>query len=133
MSSLQADTLSIKSMMTRSNVEGENEPNTVTEDPSSHIEGETDANKQEKPENLSTQQMLTLSLLIDVHLDKEEQIKKAEEESMLLAINKLEVIKVVREEAKKLEIHPKEVITAKAGENFKKAQDAEHDPQEATH
>ncbi|GJU76066.1 hypothetical protein Tco_1273136 [Tanacetum coccineum] len=177
MSSLQADTLSIKSMMTEmyqvfkgqsssapsssvtptlalthipANVEGENEPNTVTEDPSSHTEGETDANKQEKPENLSTQQMLTLKgkgIAMDERAEDqrklvkassivrpdpdapvlEEQIKKAEEESMLLAINKLEVIKVVREEAKKLGIHPKEVITAKAGENFKKAQDAEHE------
>ncbi|GJS74939.1 hypothetical protein Tco_0724820 [Tanacetum coccineum] len=129
------------------NVEGENEPNTITEDPSSHTEGETDASKQEKPENLSTQHIDSKGIAMDeraedqrklvkassiVRLDPdapvlEEQIKKVREESRLLAINKLEVIKVVREEAKKLGIHPKEVITAKAGENFKKAQDAEHE------
>ncbi|GJW80637.1 putative reverse transcriptase domain-containing protein [Tanacetum coccineum] len=42
------------------------------------------------------------------YADKEEQIKKAEEEARLNAISKPEVIKVVREEAKKLGIHPKE-------------------------
>nr|GFB43718.1 hypothetical protein [Tanacetum cinerariifolium] len=73
---LKVDTLSIKSMMTEmyqvfkgqsslapldcviftlaltyilTNVEGENEPNTATEDLSSLIEEEPDANKQEKP------------------------------------------------------------------------------------
>nr|GEV49018.1 hypothetical protein [Tanacetum cinerariifolium] len=40
---------------------------------------------------------------------------------------KLEVIKVVWEEAKKLRINLKEAITSKAGEKFKKAQDAEHE------
>nr|GEW05382.1 uncharacterized mitochondrial protein AtMg00810-like [Tanacetum cinerariifolium] len=59
--------------------------------------------------------------------DKEEQIKKAEEEARLNAICKIEVIKVVRKEAKKLGIHTKEAISTKAGELFKKAQDAEHD------
>nr|GFA65451.1 hypothetical protein [Tanacetum cinerariifolium] len=59
--------------------------------------------------------------------DEPEEIKKAEEEARLNAISKNEVIKVVREEAKKLGIHPKEAITTKAGELFKKAQDAEHD------
>ncbi|GJY35384.1 hypothetical protein Tco_0420762 [Tanacetum coccineum] len=76
MSYLKEDTLSIKSMMTKMyqafkgqssstpsssvtstlalthiqvNIEGENEPNTTTEDPSSLTERETDANKQEKP------------------------------------------------------------------------------------
>ncbi|GJV47889.1 hypothetical protein Tco_1438101, partial [Tanacetum coccineum] len=59
--------------------------------------------------------------------DKEEQIKKAEEEARLNSISKPEVIKVVREEAKKLGIHPKEAITTKVGELFKKAQDAKHE------
>nr|GEV29678.1 hypothetical protein [Tanacetum cinerariifolium] len=58
--------------------------------------------------------------------DKEEEIKKFEEEARLNAIRKLEVIKVVHEEAKKLGIHSKEAITTKAGELFKKAQDAKH-------
>nr|GEU56307.1 hypothetical protein [Tanacetum cinerariifolium] len=53
--------------------------------------------------------------------DKEEEIKKVEEEARLNAISKPEVIKVVREEAKKLGIHPKEGITTKAGELLKKA------------
>nr|GEU51954.1 retrovirus-related Pol polyprotein from transposon TNT 1-94 [Tanacetum cinerariifolium] len=61
------------------------------------------------------------------HTDKEEKIKKAEEEARLLAISKPEVIKVVQEEAKKLRIHPKEATTTKAGEKFKKAQDAKHE------
>ncbi|GJT82160.1 hypothetical protein Tco_1056502 [Tanacetum coccineum] len=64
---------------------------------------------------------------LQAHMDKEEKIKKAKEEARLFAISKPEVIKVVREEAKKLRIHPKEAITTKAGEKFKKAQDAEHE------
>ncbi|GKA02329.1 hypothetical protein Tco_0674994 [Tanacetum coccineum] len=38
-----------------------------------------------------------------------------------------EVIKVIREEAKKFGIDPKEAISTKAGETFRKAQDAEHE------
>nr|GEU34268.1 putative ribonuclease H-like domain-containing protein [Tanacetum cinerariifolium] len=64
---------------------------------------------------------------LEAHIDKEEQIKKFEEEARLLAISKPEMIKVVQEEAKKLRIHPKEATTTKAGEKFKKAQDAEHE------
>nr|GEV75360.1 hypothetical protein [Tanacetum cinerariifolium] len=37
-----------------------------------------------------------------------------------------EVIKVVQEEAEKIEIDPKTIVSAKAGEKFKKAQDDEH-------
>ncbi|GJU46785.1 hypothetical protein Tco_1204051 [Tanacetum coccineum] len=58
--------------------------------------------------------------------DKEEQIKKAEEEARLLAMTKPEVIKVVQEEAEKIGLDPKAIKGAKAGEMFKKAQDAEH-------
>ncbi|GJZ72282.1 hypothetical protein Tco_0636133 [Tanacetum coccineum] len=54
-------------------------------------------------------------------------MKKAVEEAKLLAMSRHEVIKVVREEAKKLRIDPKEAISTKAGETFKKAQDAEHE------
>ncbi|GJR75382.1 retrovirus-related pol polyprotein from transposon TNT 1-94 [Tanacetum coccineum] len=64
---------------------------------------------------------------LGAHLDNEEKIKKVKNEARLNAINKPEVIKVVREEAKKLGIHLKETITAKAGEKFKKAHDAEHE------
>nr|GEW02627.1 hypothetical protein [Tanacetum cinerariifolium] len=55
-----------------------------------------------------------------------DEIKKAKEEARLNAISKTEVINVVREEAKKLGIHLKEAFSTKAGELFKKAQDAEH-------
>ncbi|GJT34479.1 hypothetical protein Tco_0924898 [Tanacetum coccineum] len=58
--------------------------------------------------------------------DKEEQIKKAEEEPRLLAMTKPEVIKVVQEEAKNIGLDPKAIKGAKAGEMFKKARDAEH-------
>nr|GEX90212.1 hypothetical protein [Tanacetum cinerariifolium] len=64
---------------------------------------------------------------IQEYLDKEEKMKKASKKAKLLAMYKPEVIKVVREEAKKLRINPKEVISTKAGEKFKKAQDAEHE------
>ncbi|GKD03570.1 hypothetical protein Tco_1178544 [Tanacetum coccineum] len=60
-------------------------------------------------------------------MDKEKQIKKAEEEARLFAIRKPEVIKVVQEEANKLGIHLKEAITTKASEKFKKAHDAKHE------
>ncbi|GJT36371.1 hypothetical protein Tco_0926790 [Tanacetum coccineum] len=62
---------------------------------------------------------------IQAHLDKEDQIKKAKEEAKRLAMTKTEVIKIVQEEAEKIRIDPKKVISAKAGEKFKKAQDAE--------
>nr|GEV27864.1 hypothetical protein [Tanacetum cinerariifolium] len=64
---------------------------------------------------------------IQEYWDKKEESKKVEEEARLNAISKIEVIKVVRKEAKKLGIHPKEAITTKAGELFKKAQEAEHE------
>nr|GEU92849.1 hypothetical protein [Tanacetum cinerariifolium] len=105
-----------------SNVEGENNTNTATEDRMSHTKEETDANRQEKEVYYLTAEQLR------AYMDKEEKIKKAEEEAKLFAISKPAVIKVVWEEAKKLEIHLKEAITTKAGEKFKKAQDAEHEP-----
>ncbi|GJV60187.1 hypothetical protein Tco_1466287 [Tanacetum coccineum] len=63
---------------------------------------------------------------IQAHLDKEEKIKKAAEEAKMLEMIKTEVIKVVQEEAEKIELDPKKIISAKACEKFKKAQDAEH-------
>nr|GEV50207.1 hypothetical protein [Tanacetum cinerariifolium] len=54
-------------------------------------------------------------------------IKKAMEEARLNAISKTEVIKVVRKEEKMIGIHLKEAISSKAGELFRKAQDAEHE------
>ncbi|GKF01261.1 hypothetical protein Tco_0028184, partial [Tanacetum coccineum] len=53
--------------------------------------------------------------------DKEEQIKKDEEEARLLAMTKPEVIKVVQEEAEKIGLNPKAIKGAKAGEMFKQA------------
>ncbi|GJX75364.1 hypothetical protein Tco_0313959 [Tanacetum coccineum] len=63
---------------------------------------------------------------IQAYLDKEEKLRKAAKEERLLAISKPEVIKVVQEEAKKIGLDPKKITSAKAGEKFKKAQDAEH-------
>ncbi|GJX07440.1 hypothetical protein Tco_0195372 [Tanacetum coccineum] len=63
---------------------------------------------------------------IQAHLDKEEKIKKAAEKAKLFEITKTGVIKVVQEEAKDIGLDPKKIISAKAGEKFKKAQDAEH-------
>nr|GEU39815.1 hypothetical protein [Tanacetum cinerariifolium] len=64
---------------------------------------------------------------MQAYLDKEEKMKKAGEEAKLLDLYKPKVVKVVREEGKKLSINPKEVIFTKAGEQFKKAHDAEHE------
>ncbi|GJV73267.1 hypothetical protein Tco_1493262 [Tanacetum coccineum] len=58
--------------------------------------------------------------------DKEELIKKDEEEARRFAISKPEVIKVVQEESKKIRLDLKKIASAKVGKKFKKAQDAEH-------
>nr|GEY62777.1 hypothetical protein [Tanacetum cinerariifolium] len=50
---------------------------------------------------------------IQEHLNKEEVIKKKDEEARLLAMTKSELIKVVRKEAKKAKIDPKTVLSAK--------------------
>ncbi|GJU11546.1 hypothetical protein Tco_1133942 [Tanacetum coccineum] len=63
---------------------------------------------------------------LQAYLDKEEKLRKAIEEERLLAISKPEVIKVVQEEAKKIRLNPKKIVSAKASEKFKKAQDAKH-------
>ncbi|GKB87392.1 retrovirus-related pol polyprotein from transposon TNT 1-94 [Tanacetum coccineum] len=136
---------------TLANVEGDNATHTATKEPSFHTKGETDANIQEKPKEskqstdanikegkgIATddqaedqKKLVKASSIVHPDLDKpdkEEEIKKAEEEARLNAISKTEVVKVIREEAKKLGIHPKGAITTKAGELFKKAQDAEHE------
>ncbi|GJZ04707.1 hypothetical protein Tco_0537982 [Tanacetum coccineum] len=44
----------------------------------------------------------------------------------MFEMTKTKVIKVVQEEAKNITLDPKTIISAKAGEKFKKAQDAEH-------
>ncbi|GJW62802.1 hypothetical protein Tco_0112137 [Tanacetum coccineum] len=63
---------------------------------------------------------------INAHLEKEDKIKKATEEAKMLEMTKTEVIKVVQEEAEKIGLDPKTIVSAKACEKFKKAQDAEH-------
>ncbi|GJW78489.1 hypothetical protein Tco_0140171 [Tanacetum coccineum] len=63
---------------------------------------------------------------IQAYMDKEENIKKATEEAKMFEMIKTEVIKVVQEEAEKIGLDPKKIISVKAGEKFKKAQDAEH-------
>ncbi|GJU54144.1 hypothetical protein Tco_1227858, partial [Tanacetum coccineum] len=47
-------------------------------------------------------------------MDKEELIKKAEEEDRLIAISKPKVIKVVQEEAKNIGLDPRKIVSAKA-------------------
>nr|GEX02633.1 hypothetical protein [Tanacetum cinerariifolium] len=89
------------------NVEGDNATNTATEEPPSHTEGETGDT--------------TMAIPISSIYPTKEKMKKAEEETKLLAMSRPEVMKVVREEAKKLGIDPKELISTKAGETFKKA------------
>ncbi|GJT72156.1 hypothetical protein Tco_1031442 [Tanacetum coccineum] len=60
-------------------------------------------------------------------LDKEEKMKKATEEAKLLAMSRTKVIKVVQEKAEKIRLVPRKFASAKAGEKFKKPQDAEHE------
>ncbi|GKD38092.1 hypothetical protein Tco_1258299 [Tanacetum coccineum] len=62
---------------------------------------------------------------INKHLGKKDKIKMATEEAKRLEMTKIEVIKIVQEEAENIGIDPKKIISAKAGETFKKAQDAE--------
>ncbi|GJZ86453.1 hypothetical protein Tco_0658063 [Tanacetum coccineum] len=50
----------------------------------------------------------------------------SEEKAKIFKITKTGVIKVVQEEAEKIGLDPKKIISAKAGEKFKKARDAEH-------
>ncbi|GKE33423.1 hypothetical protein Tco_1452745, partial [Tanacetum coccineum] len=122
------------------NVEGENATNTATEDPLSHTEGNTDANRQEnldesKHSRDANIEFIGKGIAIDEQVEDQKKLVKAlsiirpgPDALILYTINgETEVNKVVREEAKKLEIHPKEAITTKAGEKFKKAQDAEHE------
>ncbi|GKG45088.1 hypothetical protein Tco_0495166, partial [Tanacetum coccineum] len=63
---------------------------------------------------------------IQAHMDKEEQIKKAAEEAKIFEMTRTKVINVVHEEAEKIGLNPQKIISTKAGEKFKKAQDVEH-------
>ncbi|GKA69606.1 hypothetical protein Tco_0775670 [Tanacetum coccineum] len=63
---------------------------------------------------------------INAHLEKEDKIKKAAKEAKIFEMTKTKVIKVVHDEAEMIGLDPKTIISAKAGEKFKKSQDAEH-------
>ncbi|GJZ02812.1 hypothetical protein Tco_0520773 [Tanacetum coccineum] len=120
------------------NVEGENTTNTATEDPPFHTEGRLENQKCsqaalriDKGKGITTESEEDSSKKLvpastNEQIDKEELIKKAEEDAKILAISKPEVIKVVQDEAKKIGLDPKKIASAKAGEKFKKAQDAKH-------
>ncbi|GJS46873.1 retrovirus-related pol polyprotein from transposon TNT 1-94 [Tanacetum coccineum] len=129
------------------NIKGENATNTAIKEPPSHTEGETgepkmDSSKKLVPastivrsdpdEEVKVHYMINRKMCylankeMQAYLDREEKLKKAVEEERLLAISKPEVIKVVLEEAEKIILYPKKITSAKAGEKFKKAQDAEH-------
>ncbi|GKB22620.1 hypothetical protein Tco_0862021 [Tanacetum coccineum] len=70
---------------------------------------------------------------INAHLEKVEKIKKAAEEAKMFEMTKTEVIKVVQEEAEKIGLDPKMIISAKAGEKFKKAQNVDHQVHKREH
>ncbi|GKF84509.1 hypothetical protein Tco_0249407, partial [Tanacetum coccineum] len=63
---------------------------------------------------------------INAYFEKEDKIKKTAEEAKMFEMTKTEVIKVVQEEAEKIRLNPKMIISAKAGEKFKKARDVKH-------
>ncbi|GJU09745.1 hypothetical protein Tco_1132141 [Tanacetum coccineum] len=127
------------------NIEGENATNTATNEPPSHTEGGiekleqwkfqdgafcfnhhfTDPDKPVRVEFMINGKTIYLTEQeIQEYWDKEEKIKKAAEEAKLLAMSRPEVIKVVQEEAEKIGLDPRKIASAKAGEKFKKAQDA---------
>ncbi|GJX30780.1 hypothetical protein Tco_0240635 [Tanacetum coccineum] len=93
------------------NIRGENDTQADTEEPSSHTEGKHVAIEDDKAEEEPT---------------RAEHIKKAAEEAKIFEMTRNEVIKVVQEKAEKIGLDHKKIISAKAGEKFKKAQDAEH-------
>ncbi|GJZ40978.1 retrovirus-related pol polyprotein from transposon TNT 1-94 [Tanacetum coccineum] len=134
----------------QANVKGENANTTTTEEPPSHTEEETEEPTLAIPISLipstaipPTQAQPITSIIIHpkssqetLKIDKGKGIatesnddpsKKLVKASSIAACNaKHEVIKVVQEEAKKIGLDPKAIKGAKAGEMFKKAQDAEH-------
>ncbi|GJU74515.1 hypothetical protein Tco_1265920 [Tanacetum coccineum] len=105
----------------QANVEGENANTTATKEPPFHTEGET-----EEPR-------LTIPIsLIPFIIDKGKGIATESDDDPLKKLVKASSIvrpdpdEPVREEAKKIGLDPKAIKGVKAGEMFKKAQDAEH-------
>nr|GEU50932.1 hypothetical protein [Tanacetum cinerariifolium] len=104
------------------NVEGENTTHTTAKEHHSHTKGETNANIQEKPK--------------EPKQSTDANIEFISSSTHPPSITQTQPIKIIHPEpsvpqrkgkSKKLGIHPKEAITTKAGELFKKAQDAEHE------
>ncbi|GJT87201.1 hypothetical protein Tco_1068918, partial [Tanacetum coccineum] len=91
----------------------------VTEEPLSRVEGKGIATNTDKD---SSKNLVPASSIVRPDPDE----PKAEEQERLLKITRPEVIKVVQEEAEKIGLDPKKITNAKAGEKFKKAQDAKH-------
>nr|GEW36919.1 hypothetical protein [Tanacetum cinerariifolium] len=119
----------------QANVKGENTNTTAIEEPHSHTEGETEIDKGkgiviESDENLS-KKLVKASYIVRPDPDEPVRVEFMINGRLFYPtkeeIQEPEVIKVVQEEAKNLGINPKEAISTKAGEKFKKAQDAEHE------
>nr|GEV50122.1 retrovirus-related Pol polyprotein from transposon TNT 1-94 [Tanacetum cinerariifolium] len=132
----------LKAFIDDSNVEGKNATHTTIEEPPSYTKGAQPIKiihpepsvLQKEGKGIGTddqaedqRKLVKASSIVHPDPDKPEKIKKAKEEASLNAISKTEVIKVIHEEAKKIGIHPKEAISSKAGELFKRVQDAEHE------
>ncbi|GKD87547.1 hypothetical protein Tco_1358701 [Tanacetum coccineum] len=72
-----------------------------------------------------TKKLVPTSKVISEEPDEPIKIKKATEEAKRIKMTKTKVIKFVPEEAENIGIDPKKIISAKAGEKFKKAHDVE--------
>nr|GEU70693.1 hypothetical protein [Tanacetum cinerariifolium] len=123
------------------NVRGENVTQADTEEPLSYNKGEnvtmeddikkakSDKAKEEPTRAVPISTVRPICLTndeINDHSKKEDKIKKAAKEAKMYEMTKTEVIKVFHEEAEKIGLDPKTIISAKAVEKFKKAQDVEH-------
>ncbi|GKC40019.1 hypothetical protein Tco_1052403 [Tanacetum coccineum] len=99
----------------------------ITEGPA-NVGGES-PKRTNKGKKIATDDVESLMKLVPaskvVQEDPNEPIRRKRTKSRRLEITKTEVIKIVQEEAEKIKIDPKKIISAKAGEKFKKAQDAE--------
>ncbi|GJR00831.1 hypothetical protein Tco_0523815 [Tanacetum coccineum] len=141
-SSLKSDTSEIKSMMTeiyqafkgQSSAPSSSVPQTtlaITEGPANKLVSASKVIQEDQNEPIRVPYMINGKMHyltnddINAHLEKEDKIKKAAEEAKRLEMTKTKVIKIVQEEAEKIGIDPKKIISAKACEKFKKAQDAE--------
>nr|GEX22210.1 hypothetical protein [Tanacetum cinerariifolium] len=134
-SSLRQDTSEIKSMIKEiyQDFKGQSSSSPLSnEDPSKKLVPASTIVRLNPDEEVKVLYMINRKMCyltnteMQGYLDKEEKLRKADEEARLLAISKPELIKVVQEEAKKIGLDPKKIASAKAGKKFKKAQDDEH-------